>query len=58
MLFSATLFPLALALSAAASHDGNLANRHHAVAKRARGDVGNVQKRYDSARWTYYDVGL
>jgi len=32
-------------------------NRHAALAKRSPGDV-QLHKRFDSARWTFYDVGL
>ncbi|KAG2107263.1 plant expansin [Suillus discolor] len=31
--------------------------RHHELAQRARGDVG-IHKRFDNARFTFYDVGL
>ena len=31
---------------------------HDAIARRAPGDLAVHQKRFDNARWTFYDVGL
>ena len=44
---------------AANLHGSPHARRHDAIARRAPGDVStDLQKRFDSARWTFYDVGL
>ncbi|KAK0459581.1 RlpA-like double-psi beta-barrel-protein domain-containing protein-containing protein [Desarmillaria tabescens] len=60
MFFHIPIVTLALSLAAlAVPHDNNIhAHRHNGVAKRARGDLNNFVKRYDNARWTFYDVGL
>ncbi|KAF9017789.1 hypothetical protein BDZ89DRAFT_1074540 [Hymenopellis radicata] len=58
MLFSLALVPLALAASAIAASHGHKRHHAHGVAKRARGDVSHtLAKRFDGARWSYYDVG-
>jgi len=50
---------LSLALPFAANADSHAArgNHHRDVAHRARGDM-QMHKRFDSARWSFYDVGL
>ncbi|KAG7452650.1 uncharacterized protein BT62DRAFT_925206 [Guyanagaster necrorhizus] len=59
MFFYIPFVTLALSLAAlAVPHDNIHAHRHNGVAKRARGDLNTFVKRYDNARWTYYDVGL
>ncbi|PBK96703.1 hypothetical protein ARMGADRAFT_1163100 [Armillaria gallica] len=59
MFFHIPLVTLALSVAAfAVPHDNIHAQRHNGVAKRARGDLNNFVKRYDNARWTFYDVGL
>lgn len=59
MLFSLALVPLALAASAIAASHGHKRHHSHGVAKRARGDVSHtLAKRFDNARWSFYDVGL
>ncbi|PFH52394.1 hypothetical protein AMATHDRAFT_2129 [Amanita thiersii Skay4041] len=52
------LLPLSLILAASAnSHGAGHPRRHHDIAKRASGDV-QLSKRFEGARWTFYDVGL
>lgn len=55
-MFGAALLSLALPLLAVADH-GSRARRHDSVAHRARGDV-HLYKRFDNARYTFFDVGL
>lgn len=44
---------------AANPHGSSHARRHDSIARRAPGDVStNLQKRFDNARWTFYDVGM
>ena len=44
-------------LVAANTHDARRA--HDSIARRAAGDVSaHLHKRFDNARWTFYDVGL
>ncbi|GLB35356.1 hypothetical protein LshimejAT787_0209210 [Lyophyllum shimeji] len=58
----ANLFSLSLLLAAplaawANPHGHTHANRHVEIAKRHSGDV-QLHKRFSSARWTFYDVGM
>ncbi|KAG6888492.1 hypothetical protein C0995_007918 [Termitomyces sp. Mi166 len=58
MRFGTALLSLVLPLGALGhSPRGNVHTRHHQLAKRAAGDV-ELHKRFSSARWTFYDVGL
>ncbi|KAK7466950.1 hypothetical protein VKT23_004014 [Stygiomarasmius scandens] len=60
MIFSTLLSAALLALplvSHAEPHARPHAHRHRDIAKRAPGHV-NIYKRFDSARWTFYDVGM
>src|ERR1700733_4654994 len=54
-MFSAILALLSITL--AVSANPHIQNRHHDIAKRHSPDV-QLYKRFTSARWTYYDVGL
>ncbi|KAF9792447.1 plant expansin [Thelephora terrestris] len=63
MRFSLSLPVVALSYlvagAAADPHGGPHARRHDSIARRAPGDVSaHLQKRFDNARWTFYDVGL
>lgn len=58
----ANLFSLSLLLAAplvvwANPHGSYHYNRHVEIARRQTGDV-QLFKRFSSARWTFYDVGL
>jgi hypothetical protein len=55
-MFSAFLTLLSIALAVCATPHIHQ-NRHHNIAKRHSSDV-QLYKRFTSARWTYYDVGL
>lgn len=55
-LFGAAILSFALPLLAVADH-GPRARRHDSIAHRARGDV-HLYKRFDNARFTFYDVGM
>ena len=61
MILNFSLFSLAAAASAilgvCANPHGAHLNRHQGIAKRAAGNV-QLHKRFSSARWTFYDVGL
>ncbi|KAF9009390.1 RlpA-like double-psi beta-barrel-protein domain-containing protein-containing protein [Cyathus striatus] len=58
MIFGFLLISLVLPLAAlAAQHPRPHLNRHNDLAKRASGDV-HIYKRFSSARWSFYDVGL
>ncbi|KAF8631444.1 hypothetical protein AX17_005121 [Amanita inopinata Kibby_2008] len=57
-LFSLVLLPLAISLGVSASEHGlNHHRRHHGLARRASSAV-QIFKRFENARWTFYDVGL
>jgi len=57
-LFGATTLSVALPLLALADGHGH-ARRHDSIARRARGDVSEFEKRsFTNARFTFYDVGL
>jgi hypothetical protein len=47
----------ALSLVFAQLHGPSGPRRHHDIAKRAKGDI-QLHRRFTSARWTFYDVGL
>ncbi|KAI0797820.1 RlpA-like double-psi beta-barrel-protein domain-containing protein-containing protein [Abortiporus biennis] len=55
-LFGASLLSIALPLFASAEHGQS--RRHNSLARRARGDIQHIGKRFDNARLTFYDVGL
>jgi hypothetical protein len=59
MLLGASLLSLALPLVAlgASPHGSAHHSRHQQIAKRQSGDV-ELHKRFSSARWSFYDVGL
>ena len=50
-----TILALSLPFAALAGHINQHFNRHQEVARRAPGEV-LLQKRYDSARWSYYET--
>lgn len=48
-----------LAHVAANPHGSPHARRHDSIARRAPADVStHFQKRFENARWTFYDVGM
>jgi hypothetical protein len=53
-LFASLAIPIAVL---ADPHAPNHARHHHDIARRASGDV-QLHKRYDAARFTYYQVGM
>lgn len=59
MLLGAPLLSFALPLLAlgASPHGSAHSSRHQQIAKRQSGDV-ELHKRFSSARWSFYDVGL
>ena len=57
----ATTLVLALSLCSLAAADGphdDPARRHHAVSRMAAADASSLAKRYDNAKFTYYETGL
>ena len=50
-----TILALSLPFATLAGHINQHFNRHQEVARRAPGEV-LLQKRYDSARWSYYET--
>ncbi|KAF9013837.1 hypothetical protein BDZ89DRAFT_1076776 [Hymenopellis radicata] len=54
MFYSLALVPLALAASTIDTSHGHKRHHAHGVAKRAS---ATLAKRFDGARWSYYDVG-
>lgn len=50
-----TILALSLPFAALAGHINQHFNRHQEVARRAPGEV-QLQKRFDSARWSYYET--
>ncbi|KIY68638.1 hypothetical protein CYLTODRAFT_395184 [Cylindrobasidium torrendii FP15055 ss-10] len=56
MHFSLSLLPILAAALSAFAHEPVLHNRHHEISKRSKGDVV-LAKRFDNARWSFYDVG-
>jgi hypothetical protein len=50
-----TILALSLPFAALAGHINQHFNRHQEVARRAPAEV-QLQKRFDSARWSYYET--
>ena len=50
-----SILALSLPFAALAGHINQHFNRHQEVARRAPGEV-LLQKRYDAARWSYYET--
>ncbi|KAJ6478194.1 RlpA-like double-psi beta-barrel-protein domain-containing protein-containing protein [Mycena sanguinolenta] len=52
------LLPVAFALPLALASTHQPRANHHALAKRAKGDLMEKRDTFDGARWTYYSTGL
>lgn len=56
-LFAVSLLALSFFTGAAVAEPHGQRRNHDSIARRAQGDV-NIHKRFSSARWTFYDVGM